>query len=87
MNNLENQESQNEYIRSANIDTAKELYDKNNFEKAVKISMELLKVDYDNNEAHELLVKIFNELGSENNLVVDSRLNIKDMLLKQSRHF
>eukprot|EP00347_Sterkiella_histriomuscorum_P010322 403376753 len=70
-----------------NIDNARELYEKNHHEKAIKISMELLKQNYDDNEAHQLLLQIFNELGSDNSLVINTRLDIKDMLLKQSRHF
>lgn len=48
------------------------------------ISVQILRRDYEQSEVHELLLKVFIELGSENSLVMDARQQLKAMLLHKN---
>ncbi|CDW79125.1 UNKNOWN [Stylonychia lemnae] len=67
---------------SINLDQAKKFYLENDYDNSLKQCMELLKQNFDNFEAHVILQRIQVELGSENPIVVESRNQIKEMLLR-----
>ena len=59
-----------------NIGSARQLLQVFEYERGVRICLELLKQDYDNAEAHELILDTFHTLGFRNELV----LRVKDDL-------
>lgn len=53
-----------------NIGSARQLLEVFEYEKGIKICLELLRQDYDNSEAHELMLETFHTLGFRNELVL-----------------
>lgn len=45
--------------------------------------IELLERDYDNQEAHHLLLKVFNELGFRNDLVTATKDKLRSLLIEK----
>ena len=55
------------------------------YEQACGMLIELLERDYDNQEAHHLLLKVFNELGFRNVLVTSTKDKLRSILIDK-RH-
>jgi hypothetical protein len=41
----------------------------------------LLQSDYGNAEAHELVLQVFHELGFKNQIVIEGKLRLKEIML------
>jgi len=79
--------SQNKTIpeNSNNIEYANKLIANYDYENSINICLNILEKDYDNGEAHALLMQIFTELGSRNQFVIEGRKKVKDLFLRQER--
>ena len=56
------------------------------YERASHIALSLLNVDYDDAEAHAIILDTFNELGFRNQLVIDTRVTMRDIMLNGKRN-
>jgi len=67
------------------IEYANKLIANYDYENSIKICLNLLEKDYNDGEAHALLMQIFTELGSRNLFVIEGRRKVKDLFLRQER--
>ena len=51
------------------------------YDKVLGICLELLKEDFDNTEAHMVLLEVFHTLGFKNELVSDTKKSLKEIMM------
>ena len=62
--------------------TVQALADEFEYEEAIEACIDILERNFDDNEVHALLLNIFGELGSKNELVRDGRKRLHEILLR-----
>lgn len=67
----------------ANVQVARRLVEDYNYEEGMNICLGLLTADFDNTEAHQLLLECFHALGFKNELVNNVRSQLKTIMLER----
>jgi len=62
---------------------AKTKLDNFEYQDGFNICLKILEKDYDNIEAHQLILETFNSLGFRNQLTIKTKETLKKILLKQ----
>ena len=68
-----------------NIGSARQLLHVFEYEKGIRICLDLLKQDYDNSEAHELILETFHTLGFRNELALRVKDDLRLIMIESGR--
>jgi SOS response regulatory protein OraA/RecX len=63
------------------IEFAKHCFDEFDYQKGCEICLKLLKRDYNNDEAHQLILDTFHALGFKNEFVISLKAQLKEIML------
>ena len=64
------------------IDVARVAFDEFDYQKGCDICLELLRRDYNNNDAHSLILDTFHTLGFKNELIINLKAQLRQIMLQ-----
>ena len=64
------------------IEVARVSFDEFDYQKGCDICLELLRRDYNNNDAHSLILDTFHALGFKNELIINLKAQLRQIMLE-----